>query len=422
MRRDHRTDRCLGAILWMFLVLAGWVLGSAATTAQAQAPSPLDGFVPNADDTVWALAVQQDGRVVAGGDFSSIGGGSANRIARLNPDGSLDSTFDTSTGADATVYAVAAGPGGTVFLGGDFATVDATTRTRTGIARLNSDGSLDASFDPGTGANDSVLALAVQTDGKVLLGGWFTQIDGTACNRIARLNADGSLDATFDAGAGADATVWAVAVQTDGKILVGGDFTGIDGVACPNIARLNADGSLDTTFDPGTGPDASVRALAVQVDGRVLVAGQFSHVDGTTRSCVARFDTGGALDLSFDPGTGADDSVFALVLQPDGKVLIGGDFANLDSAACGRIARLHPDGTLDDAFDPGVGADSSVYALAVQPDGCAVLGGAFSYFSGTPRSCIARVGIGGRSTSPSAPSWGLATRCSPWRCRPTARS
>ena len=136
--------------------------------------------------------------------------------------------------------------------------------------------------------DSAVLALASLGTGKILIGGTFTFYGGVGRNRIARLNADGSLDAGFDPGLGADNDVWAIAVQGDGKILIGGDFTSYDGTARNRLARLNADGSLDTTFDPGSGADSTVFRIAVQGDGRILIAGAFTEYDGTPRNRIAR--------------------------------------------------------------------------------------------------------------------------------------
>ena len=160
------------------------------------------------------------------------------------------------------------------------------TTPRNRIGRLNADGSLDASFNPG--ANGAVFAMAVQPDGKILVGGVFTTLGGggtgtTTRNRIGRLNADGSLDTGFNPGA--NGTVCALAVQPDGKILVGGGFTTLRRRDrhddAQHIGRLNADGSLDTSFNPGANDD--VYAVAVQPDGKILVGGDFTTLGGGGR-------------------------------------------------------------------------------------------------------------------------------------------
>jgi len=133
-------------------------------------------------------------------------------------------------------------------------------------------------------------------DGKLIVGGDFQTVRGLARRGIARLNADGSGDPTFNPGSGVATTAYAVAVQPDGKVLMGGYNL---------ITRLKPDGSLDNSFDPGTGPDyLFVYDLALQSDGKVLIGGNFTTVNGTNRNRIARLNSDGSLDSGFDPGTG----------------------------------------------------------------------------------------------------------------------
>ncbi len=136
----------------------------------------------------------------------------------------------------------------------------------------------------------SVYSVAVQADGKILLAGQFTSVGGTARNYIARLNADGSLDPGFNPNA--NDIVYSLAVQADGKILLGGMFTTVGGTARNYIARLNADGSLDSGFNPNA--SGTVYSVAVQADGKILLGGYFNTVGGTTRNRIARLLNGPA--------------------------------------------------------------------------------------------------------------------------------
>ncbi|MFM8828798.1 MAG: fibronectin type III domain-containing protein [Actinomycetota bacterium] len=146
-------------------------------------------------------------------------------------------------------------------------------------------GDLDTSFG-NPDANSFVNSVAVQGDGKVLIGGFFTTVGGVARNRVARLNADGTVDASFT-NPNPDSGVYSVAVQGDGKVLIGGDFTTVGGVARNRVTRLNADGTLDTSFgDPNV--DNAVFSVAVQGDGKVLIGGDFTTVGGVARNRVAR--------------------------------------------------------------------------------------------------------------------------------------
>ena len=145
------------------------------------------------------------------------------------------------------------------------------------------------------------------------------------------------------AGGAADAHVYAVALQRDGKILIGGDFGQVHKVERNRVARLNPDGSLDPTFNPGDGPNTGVRCLAVQPDGKVLIGGIFISVQGVARNRVARLNADGSLDASFDPGAGANEVVRWVGLQPDGKILATGGFRDFAGVECARIARLRGD-------------------------------------------------------------------------------
>jgi uncharacterized delta-60 repeat protein len=368
---------------------------------------------PGAESSVHALALQPDGKVLVGGTFTTMNGVSRNRIARLNSDGSLDTGFNPGTGANSYVLALALQSDGKVLVGGGFTTMNGVSRNY--IARLNSDGSLDTGFNPGTGTNGVVYALALQSDGKVVVGGLFSTMNGVSRSCIARLNSDGSLDTGFNPGTGANGQVGALALQPDGKVLVGGYFTTMNGVSRNFIARLNSDGSLDTGFNPGTGANDGVSALALQPDGKVLVGGYFSTMNGVSRNCIARLNSNGSLDTGFNSGTGANDGVSALALQSDGKVLVGGFFTTMNGVSRSCIARLNSDGSLDTGFNPGTGANNWVLALALQSDGKVLVGGSFTTMNGVSRNFIARLNSDGSldtgfnpGTGASSMVWALA--------------
>jgi uncharacterized delta-60 repeat protein len=348
-----------------------------------------------ANGTVRAIAAQPDGKVLIGGDFTAYNGTARGGIARLNRDGSLDTTFSVGTGVFGFVYSVALQLDGKVLISGFFFSYNGTGRTH--IARLNSDGSLDASFNPGTGPNQQVNAMAVQADGKVLIGGWFTSYNGTVRKGIARLNSDGTLDTTFDPGSVVNNAVFSMRVQADGKVLIGGYFD-------RTVARLNGDGSLDPSFNP-PGFGNIVTSVAVQADGKLLIGGQFIfYIGGTARARIARLNSDGSQDLTFNPGTGANNQVSSIAVQADGKVFLGGDFTSFNGSARNYIARLNGDGSLDTTFGPGVGASSKIFAVAVQDDGGVLIGGNFGSYAGVGCSFLARLMNDTATQSLSAPN------------------
>ena len=246
------------------------------------------------------------------------------------------------------------------------------------------DGNLDTSFTSGTGPNNVVYSTLIQPDGKILIGGYFTSYNGTPRNRIARLNTDGTLDTSFTPGTGADdAGVLAFALQPDGKIIIGGEFTSYNGTPRNRIARLNTDGTLDTSFDPGIGSDNNIYGVAFLSDGKIIIGGGFTSYNGTPRNRIARLNTDGTLDAGFNPGTGADQTVYSTAVQSDGKILIGGYFTSYNGTPRNRIARLNTDGTLDTTFNPSTGAnDGGVSNFAFQPDGKIIIGGEFASYNG----------------------------------------
>ncbi len=240
---------------------ASLLLFLSALNTRAAVPGSLDSLNANVvGPTVMSAVMQPDGKLVIAGAFTSVLGVPRGNIARLNRDGSLDTAFDPF--ADDTVFCVAVQGDGKILLGGYFTTlkpngaIGATSRSR--IARLNSDGTIDPSFDPN--ANSSVFNITLQTDGQIVIGGAFTTLQpngaATATSRrnIARLNANGSLDVNFDPRA--SNTVFSVVIQTDGKIVMSGFFSSLQpngavtATTRRNIARVNADGSLDMSFDP----------------------------------------------------------------------------------------------------------------------------------------------------------------------------
>jgi uncharacterized repeat protein (TIGR01451 family)/uncharacterized delta-60 repeat protein len=318
-----------------------------------------------------------------------------------NPDGNSGTVppYNLYPGAGSdqnTVYGVAVQPNDSkTVLVGDFVAYNTVPRNR--IARMNLDGSLDTSFmaSPNSGANNTISTVTLQPDGRMIIGGVFTSFNATNRFRVARLNTDGTLDLGFNPGFGANATVWSSAIQTDGKILIGGDFTFYNQTNRNHIARLNTDGSLDTNFVPGIGPNGTVNTMAIQADGKIVIGGQFTEVDNTNYNYVARLNTDGTLDGTFNPGLGADQPVYSLTEQQDGRVIAGGAFSTINLTSRNGIARLNADGSIDQAFNPGTGADDVVYTTDVDTNGNILIGGLFKSFNGTRRVGVARLLPGG---------------------------
>jgi uncharacterized delta-60 repeat protein len=314
-------------------------------------------------------------------------------------DGVPDSFFATGVSAK-PVRAVAVQADGRILLGGMFTDISGfPTRS---VARLNPDGTMDKDFYAAiSGSTPAVHAIAVQPDGKILIGGVFSSVDGTERGNLARLNSDGSLDREFSAsGLGANGKVSALALQPDGKVLLAGNFTRVAGIARGYVARLNADGSLDKTFGEHLGANWFVSDIALQPDGKVLVCGNFTKFNSSkpNRARIARVNSDGSLDGSFAEGFGgANGDVVSLALRPDGKILIGGVFSSVDRTTRSNVARLNPNGSIDPVFASGLaGADGEVSAMLPLGDGKVLIGGQFTAINLATMGRIARLDEEGR--------------------------
>jgi uncharacterized delta-60 repeat protein len=275
---------------------------------------------------------------------------------------------------------------------GDFTSYNSTARNK--IARLNIDGSLDNTFNIPTDALD-IRSAELQSDGKILIGGYFTTYNGVARNNIARLNTDGSLDSSFDPLGGPNNAVFVIRVQSDGKILIGGGFSTFDSVSRSNIARLNANGTLDTTFNVGTGTQHTVYAIAEQDDGKIIIGGSFTTYNGTPTNNIIRVNSDGTVDLSFNFGTGFGPSpnaqVYTIAIQSDDKIILGGGFTTYNGQDVNRIVRLNPDGSLDNSIDPGGTVNAHVVKILFDTNGKLFVMGNFSTYGGTSRGGIVKI-------------------------------
>ena len=349
--------------------------------AQGHAQFVLDSFDPNANGAIRVIVVQPDGKILIGGDFTTLSpnGGSAvtrHHIARLNPDGTLDTAFNPN--ANGFVSSIALQADGKILVGGDFNTGYGEPtiggQIRNFIARLDPTTGLPDSFDPN--ANDGVSAIVVQPDGKILVGGGFAVIGGQPRNRIARLDPNTGLADSFNPnvfGVG----VYSVVLQADGKILVGGPFLTIGGHPHNYVARLDPTTGLADSFNPS--PNNWVQSIALQADGKILVCGPFSSIGGQARNHIARLDATTGLPDSFDPN--ANNYVYSMAVQPDGKILAGGYFTSIGAQTRHHIARLDPATGLADSFNPNANGNppeiTNVFSIAVQPAGEILAGGYF---------------------------------------------
>lgn len=354
-----------------------------------------------ANNYVYSVVPVTGGKVMIGGLFTSYNGTAKGGICRLNSNGSLDGTFGgTGIGSGQRVYFIHPMAGNRFLIAGNFTQYNGVAKNR--IVKITSTGAIDNSFNPGTGANGDIYMISPQADGKLILSGNFTTYNGIARNRIVRINANGSLDASFDPGTGANTQVLVAKVQTDGKILVGGNFTSFNGVARNRITRLNEDGSLDPTFNVGSGCNGFVTAFAIQNDGQILLGGSFTGYNNVWRSNIARINTDGSLDESLVSIPGANYILDYIIPLSNGKIMAAGQFTSYNGVAKNGVIRLQANGDLDTTFNPGgsmqTGSNNSsylslVYCMALGTGGDLWLAGNFTNYNGVSRNRIAHLAV-----------------------------
>jgi|GEM_PF-790024 len=314
----------------------------------------------------------------------------------------MPSLFNTANAGFAStlpfggVWQVAVQPDGKIVAGGNFTSFNGDAAVPDHLARLNADGTLDNTFNAGGTGFDAqvtssyispVYTVALVNGGQIIVGGKFTQYNGNAAaaDCLVRLNPNGSLDNTFNAGgSGFNGPVLSVAVQPDGKILVAGEFTQYNGSSVPSkLVRLNSNGTLDNSFSAG-GFNGLVTKVLVQPDGRVLVGGSFTRQTPRPGGFLRLYPSG-TLDTTFNGGgAGFVNGVDAFDLQTDGRIVVGTRSNDYNGSPVARVLRLNPDGSVDGSFNIGVGTNMGAPStLICQSDGHVLVGGNL-YVPSTP--------------------------------------
>jgi uncharacterized delta-60 repeat protein len=240
------------------------------------------------------------------------------------------------------------------------------------------------------GFNGAVLAIDYQSDGKIIVGGNFTGFNGTTVNRICRLNPDGREDGTFtgNIGSGFSGDVNTIKVQPDGKILVGGRFGGFNGNTINRICRLNSNGTEDTTFRSNIrgGFNSNVFSIKLLSDNTIIVGGTFNGFDGNTVGYIVKLDPDGKYNSSFttNAGTGFNDGVFSLDIDPSDNIYVGGNFTNFNGTTVYRAAKMSGTGVQNSTFSSNISTNLNNQVNAIRYNSNKVLiGGDFTGAFGT---------------------------------------
>lgn len=368
--------------------------------------TPTQVAVSGADAAQWSLAAQPSTPVAPGSavtfslTFTPTTTGNKTALLTILSDDADEGTFTlnlTGTGTpgagsrDTTfqptlnnsVYAVATNILDKITIGGDFTSINGSTRNR--IGRVNLDGTTDTGFT-GTGSNNTVRAVATLSDGSTILGGYFSSINGVTRRRLAKVSQTGVLDASFNPNVSAPtgSYISAMDVSSTGKILVAGFFSTIGGFSRPNVAVLSSNGNVDTSFNPpSTAFGGSLKTCAkFDSAGNVLVATSLS---------LTRALANGTPDPAFGIAGKVDANgvIYTFIIRPDGKILVGGDFTTIGGESMTRLALLNANGTVDTAFTCSVSA--AVVHMALQTDGSVILYGAFSTVNGDSVPYMGRI-------------------------------
>jgi len=391
--------------------------GSLDNTFDITGTGPGDG---NYGAAIYTIALQPDGKIILGGDFHTYNGIEKHVLARLNANGTLDNSFSGNTkNTSGFVRASKIQPDGKIVIGGNFFNYNDTNVKQ--IARVNTDGSLDENFNKNIEETDQyVSSILIQEDTKIIIAGAFLSYDGILSNSIARLYTDGRLEPSYNFCTGLDSTPGMMVVQPDGKILFVGGYHYNNkkfSISAKGINRRNADGSNDETFNASICDTIGVKNFALQPDGKIIVAGNDITKRGwQTNSAIVRIHSDGSRDLSFKPiwnilnDNVVNYAINSIAIQADGKIIVAGYFNKLNSTNVANIARLNTDGSVDETFNTGTGANSTVKNIIIQPDQKILLTGYFTSFNGISVKYIVRLNPDGTiDTGFKTPGTGLYT-------------
>jgi uncharacterized delta-60 repeat protein len=356
----------------------------------------------SANENVRNITKQQDNKLLIAGFLNG------DEIKRLNIDGSIDNSFELSNKTDIyQIYTTTLNNENKILVGGERIRVN---QWNTGwidkrIVMLKSDGNLDTSFnDNGIGFNNTTLIIKIQNDGKILVGGKFTSYNDITHNRIIRLNSNGSIDETFDIGTGFDDTVKSIEIQSDNKILIGGDFKKFNGINKRYLIRLNSDGTIDNNFFIGSGPNGSVSCIKIQNNNKILIGGEFTSFKNAAFNHLIRLELSGSTDVSFDIGEGFSHSSGLSYNQLEiisiteflGNIYVTGNFEKYDNNESFDFVKIKENGKIDKSFDIGVGfrsnyLESRVHSLIFDTNRKLLLGGNFQFYNRVKKDFVLRL-------------------------------
>lgn len=354
---------------------------------------------------VYDICIQSDNKILVGGRFDDYINANCNRIIRLETNGSVNNIFGSNIGFNNKVNVISNTLNNKILVGGDFTKYNGVSASK--IIRLNNDGTIDGSFNTGTGFDNMVNAITTQADGKILVGGNFTSYNGIPALYLTRLNSDGTIDSSFLNQTGfvqvSTNKVNFIKLLNDGKILVGGSVVSSNSISgIGNLKRLNTDGSIDTSFNlfnptfPGSFRE--IKSIIIQIDGKIVIGGEITlPLGSTTLRNIVRVNSNGSYDASFvsQIGFNAGGKVNSMFLQSDNKIIVGGEFTSYNGVYSNRIVRINNDGTIDNAFNIGSGFNNRLRFVIVQEDGKILASGDYTSYNGSNTTKITKLNSDG---------------------------
>jgi uncharacterized delta-60 repeat protein len=334
-------------------------------------------------DKVWPVVTSYTS-FYATGDFTTFNGVSSPRILKLNTDGTIDASFNVNDGLNSTGISTQIQSDGKILFGGTFTSYSGSTSNR--IVRVNTDGTKDTTFNIGSGFNGGVYPIKLSNDGKIFVGGQFTSYNGSTSRGIIKLNTDGTIDTSFNVGGGLAVGVgngYIIEIQSDGKILVGGEFNSYSGSVSTNLVRINADGTRDFTYN--NPPMFGINSSCKLSNDKVMFGGEK----------IARLNSDGTMDGTFITGSSFNNTIYAIAEQTDGKVLVGGFFTSYSGSSANNIVRINTNGTIDSTFNIGTGFNSGIVSLQIQPDDKIIDAGYFTTYNGSATPYLIRLNSDG---------------------------
>jgi uncharacterized delta-60 repeat protein len=388
-------------ILSLLLVGVSTLVASQTLASSSSVDSNFKTGTPvGFDFPVQDIAVQNDGKIIAAGLFTSYRWVTSPIMTRLNVDGTKDPLFQTSLVDGGRVDKFAIKNDGKITIVWENIYVGGWPKN---VVTLNSNWSFDTWFSVGAidyQNQDMISSLAIQNDGKIIVGGVISKYNWTNQKNILRLNTGWTIDSSFNIWSGFtgwnfSSAIRSIKIQNDGKIIVWGDFTSYKGVKSSGIIRLNTDGSIDSGFDIGSGFAGYsmwdnmflINNIEIQSDGKIVVAWFFKYYQNTLVTNIVRLNTDWSRDTSFDTNSAYSNTIWALNIQSDGKILI----YIVVNGNQNVIYRLNTDGSRDTSFNIGKWFDSFISKIASQNDGKIIVGGWFITSNELPAGGIIRL-------------------------------